>query len=212
MENQAGFLELPKDKFRNAANKLLNECFILKKNKDTASEYHYIINNIDAFSDFFEFIGYELIVREEYGVILLNNPAGTGRIRLKKIESILLLIIRVLYIEKRKQLSQTEDVIIVADEIYDKYNMLKMTNRLDKTSMRNSLGLFKRYHLISNLDADMSNPDTRIKIWPSVMLAVTSESVDDLYHRANERLKKYASGGENNDESIDSDYEETDEN
>ena len=33
---------IPKDKFRVTANKLLNECFMIKKNKDTVSEYHFI--------------------------------------------------------------------------------------------------------------------------------------------------------------------------
>ena len=212
MDNQATFMNLPKDKFRAAANKLLNECFLLKKSKDTSSDYHYILNNRDAFSSFFDLLGYELTIQEENGVICLNNPAGTGRIHLKKVESVLLLILRLLYIEKQKQLSQIDDVIIVADEIYDKYNMLKMVNKLDKTTMRNSLGLFKRYHLISNLDPDMSNPDTRIKIWPSILFAVTVESLDELYRNAQEKLNKYANGGETGDDAIHTDDEETDEN
>lgn len=212
MENQSEFLNLPKDKFRTAANKLLNECFLLKKSKDTSADYLYVLNNRDAFCSFFDLLGYELNIVEEYGVISLNNPAGTGRIHLKKIESILLLILRLLYIEKRKQLSQIEDVIIVADEIYDKYNMLKIAGRLDKTTMRNSLGLFKRYHLISNLDSDMSSPDTRIKIWPSILFAVTTESLDTLYSAAKEKLDKYATGGDNDGSGNDAENEETNEN
>ena len=212
MENQSEFLNLPKDRFRAATNKLLNECFILKKSKDTSADYLFILNNRDAFHSFFDLLGYELNIVEEYGVISLNNPAGTGRIHLKKVESILLLILRLLYIEKLKQLSQVEDVIIVADEIYDKYNMLKLSNRLDKTTMRNSLGLFKRYHLISNLDADMSNPDTRIKVWPSILFAVTTESLDVLYGAAKEKLEKYAAGGDSDDSTDTADNEEIDEN
>ena len=212
MENQSEFLNLPKDKFRAVANKLLNECFLLKKSKDTSVDYLYVLNNRDAFCSFFDLLGYELNIVEEYGIISLNNPAGTGRIHLKKIESILLLILRLLYIEKRKQLSQVEDVIIVADEIYDKYNMLKITGRLDKTTMRNSLGLFKRYHLISNLDSDMSSPDTRIKIWPSILFAVTTESLDVLYRAAKEKLDKYVTGGDNDDSGNDAENEETNEN
>ena len=162
MEIANVFEHISKDKFKSAANKLLGECFLLKKHKDTASDYNYILNNKDAFIEYFDILGYELIIDEQNGVIGLNNPSGTGRIHLKKIESILLLILRLLYIEKRKQLSQIDDVIIIADEIYDKYSMLKMNAKLDKTAMRNTLGMFQRYHLIGKLDADMSNPDTRI--------------------------------------------------
>lgn len=187
---------VPKDKFKATANKLLNECFILKKHKDTTSDYALILNNRAAFADFFDWLGYELLIDEANGVITINNPTGTGRIRLKKIESILLLILRVLYVEKRKQLSQTDDVVIVADEIYDKYNMLKINNKLDKITMRNALGMFQRYRLISKLSADVSNPDTTIKIHPSILFAVTTTTLDEMYETAKEKLNKYAIGGE----------------
>ena len=200
---------VPKDKFRATANKLLNECFILKKNKDTISDYNFILNYRDYFISLFDVLGYELVIQEDQGVIGINNPAGTGRIHLKKIESMLLLILRLLYIEERKKISQTGDVIIIVDQVYDKYNMLKMQNKLDKTTLRNSMGLFRRYHLIQNLDADMSNPDTRVIIYPSILLAVANSSLDDLYQAAKDRLEKYGRGGEDRADS--SDDEEVDE-
>ena len=212
MEIANVFDQVSKEKFRSAANKLLGECFLLRKNKDTASEYNYILNNKEAFSEYFEILGYELVWDEPNGVVGLNNPMGSGRIHLKKIESVLLLILRLLYIEKRKQLSQTADVIIIADEIYDKYNMLKMNARLDKTTMRNTLGMFQRYHLIVKLDPDMSNPDTRIIIYPSVMFAVPAANLDEMYNSAKDKLDKYSIGGDPFDSNESADDEETDEN
>ena len=200
---------IPKDKFKATANKLLNECFIIKKNKDTVSEYNFILNYRDYFVSLFDVLGYELVIQEDQGVIGINNPAGTGRIHLKKIESMLLLILRLLYIEERKKVSQTGDVIVIVDQVYDKYNMLKMQNKLDKTTLRNSMGLFRRYHLIQNLDSDMSNPDTRVIIYPSILLAVANTSLDDLYQSAKDKLDKYGRGGEDRADS--SDDEEADE-
>lgn len=200
---------VPKDKFRATANKLLNECFIIKKNKDTISDYNFILNYRDYFISLFDVLGYELVIQEDQGVIGINNPAGTGRIHLKKIESMLLLILRLLYIEERKKISQTGDVVIIVDQVYDKYNMLKMQNKLDKTTLRNSMGLFRRYHLIQNLDADMSNPDTRVIIYPSILFAVANASLDDMYQAAKDKLEKYGRGGEDRADS--SDDEEVDE-
>ena len=200
---------VPKDKFRATANKLLNECFIIKKNKDTISDYNFILNYRNYFISLFDVLGYELVIQEDQGVIGINNPAGTGRIHLKKIESMLLLILRLLYIEERKKVSQTGDVVVIVDQVYDKYNMLKMKNKLDKTTLRNSMGLFRRYHLIQNLDADMSNPDTRVIIYPSILLAVANSSLDDMYQAAKDKLDKYGRGGEDRADS--SDDEEADE-
>ena len=200
---------IPKDKFKATANKLLNECFIIKKNKDTVSEYNFILNYRDYFVSLFDVLGYELVIQEDQGVIGINNPAGTGRIHLKKIESMLLLILRLLYIEERKKVSQTGDVIVIVDQVYDKYNMLKMQNKLDKTTLRNSMGLFRRYHLLQNLDSDMSNPDTRVIIYPSILFAVANASLEDMYQAAKDKLEKYGRGGEDRADS--SDDEEADE-
>lgn len=200
---------VPKDKFRATANKLLNECFIIKKNRDTISDYNFILNYRDYFVSLFDVLGYELVIQEDQGVIGINNPAGTGRIHLKKIESMLLLILRLLYIEERKKVSQTGDVVVIVDQVYDKYNMLKMQNKLDKTTLRNSMGLFRRYHLIQNLDADMSNPDTRVIIYPSILLAAANSSLDEMYQAAKDKLDKYGRGGEDRADS--SDDEEADE-
>lgn len=187
---------VPKDKFKSVANKLLNECFILKKNKDTASDYNFILNYRDKYVSLFEVLGYELIIQEETGVIGINNPTGTGRIHLKKIESVVLLILRLLYIEERKKVSQTGDVIVLMDQVIDKYNMLKMQNKLDKTTLRNTMGYFKRYHLVQNIDSDMANPDTRVIIYPSILLAVSNASLDELYQTAKDKLEKYSKGGD----------------
>lgn len=194
---------VPKDKFRATANKLLNECFIIKKNKDTISDYNFILNYRDYFISLFDVLGYELVIQEDQGVIGINNPAGTGRIHLKKIESMLLLILRLLYIEERKKISQTGDVVVIVDQVYDKYNMLKMQNKLDKTTLRNSMGLFRRYHLIQNLDADMSNPDTRVIVYPSILFAVANSNLDDMYQAAKDKLDKYGRGGEDRADSTD---------
>ena len=211
MEIANVFEHISKEKFKSVANKLLGECFLLRKHKDTSSDYNYIWNNKDAFIEYFDILGYELIIDEQNGVIGLNNPAGTGRIHLKKIESILILILRLLYIEKRKQLSPIDDVIVIADEIYDKYNMLKMNAKLDKTTMRNSLGMFQRYHLIGRLDPDVSNPETRIMIYPSILFAVTVSSLDDMYNSAKDKLEKYSVGGDSFGTNDSTDDEETDE-
>ena len=65
------------------------------------------------------------------------------------------------------------------------------------------------YHLIQNLDADMSNPETRVIIYPSILLAVANSSLDELYQAAKDKLDKYGRGGEDRADS--SDDEEADE-
>ena len=116
-----------------------------------------------------------------------------------------------LYIEERKKLSQTNDVIVAVDQLIDKYNMLKIQNsRLDKTTLRNTLGMFRRYHLVQNIDSDMSNPDTRIIIYPSILFAVSNASLEEMYQAAKDKLEKYSKGGDADERSDSADNEEAD--
>jgi hypothetical protein len=196
---------IQKEKFRIAANKLLNNCFILKKKEDTRNDYIFIVQNKELFIEYFDLLGYSVEINEMYGVVTLNSLFGNGRLKLKKIESIILLILRLLYIEKRKELNLNEDVVVLTDEIHQKYNMLKIESKLyiDKTMLRDTMRLYKKYNLIYNIDSDVTKTDARIKIFPSVIFAVTNENITEMYEVINDKLSKYINGGEQES------YEET---
>ncbi|WHY01088.1 DUF4194 domain-containing protein [Neobacillus sp. DY30] len=193
---------IQKEKFRTTANKLLNHCFILKKKDDTRNDYIFIVQNRELFIEYFDLLGYKIEINEMQGVVALTNVAGTGRIRLRKIESVILLILRLLYIEKRKELSLNEEVVVLSDDIHEKYNMLKIEakSNLDKTMFKDTIRLFKRFNIISNLDSDITMSDARIKIYPSVLFAVPNDNLTLLYDAINEKLNKYMNGGEQNDD------------
>ena len=197
-----------KEKFRSAANKLLNHCFIVKKKEDLRNDYVFILQNRAYFEEYFDLLGYELKINDNSGVIGLSNYNGTGRLRLKKIESILLLILRLLYIEKKKQLSLSDDVIVFSEDIHEKYNMLKIESKanIDKTAFKEAVKLFKRYHIVSTIDADITQSEARMKVYPSVLFAVSGDNINAMYESIKDKLSKYISGGETEyDEEIDED-------
>lgn len=191
-----------KEKFRVTANKLLNNCFIIKKKEDTRNDYIFIIQNKNLFIEYFDLLGYKIEINEMQGVVALTSINGTGRLRLKKIESILLLILRLLYIEKRKELNLNEEVVVLSDEIHQKYSMLKIEAKLnlDKTIYRDTIRLFKRYNIVSNIDSDVTMSDARIRIFPSVLFAITNDNLNGMYDAINEKLNRYINGGEQNDD------------
>ena len=203
---------VPAEKFRQSMNKLLNECFIIKQSSDTVSDYRLIMANQEVFEGALDLLGYELIIRDDQGVITINNPSGTGRVHFTKLESILALILRLLYIEKMKELSQIQNVIILLDEVYEKYSMLKMkTGKLSRTNLVSALRSFKRVNLIQNLDRmDSGAPDVRIQIYPSILFAITASSLDEIYKVAQDKLSEYAKGGDADGTDNESDDEDAD--
>ena len=189
-----------KEKFRIAANKLLNHCFLLKKREDTKKDYMFVKQNLEMFVTYFELLGYDLKINEDQGVIGLVNQFGTGRVELSKYESILLLILRLLYIEKRKELATySEEVTVLMEEIREKYGMLKIKAKpnLDKGMERNLVKVFRRYNVIQNLDSDVNQADARIIIYPSVIMAVTVENVNEYYEMTERKLSEYATSKDN---------------
>jgi len=194
--------QVQKEKFRAAANKLLNSCFVIKKKEDTRNDYIFILQNKEMFVEYFDLLGYKIVINENQGVVALININGTGRLRLKKIESIILLILRLLYIEKSKELSLTDEVVVLTDEIHQKYNMLKIEAKanLDKTTLREAIRLFKRYNIITIIDRDVTMSDARIKIYPSVLFAIPNDNLNSIYDAINEKLHQYAIGGESSDD------------
>ena len=191
-----------KQKFQAAANKLLNHCFLVKRKEENRKDYIFVQQHRELFNEYFDLLGYQVVINESNGVIALVNTSGIGRFSLKKVESIFLLILRLLYIEKRKELSLNDDVVVLMEEIHQKYHMLQIDAKknLDKSMLRGFVTLFRRYNIVDKIDTDVTLSDARLRIYPSVLLAVPNEQLNTVYDSVLERLNSYATGGEPDDD------------
>ncbi|UKI51291.1 MAG: DUF4194 domain-containing protein [Clostridium sp.] len=66
------------------------------------------MNYKEVFDQFFEILGYTLKLDTATGAVMLQGGNQTNTLKLKRDESILLLIIRLLYHEKLKETSLNE--------------------------------------------------------------------------------------------------------
>lgn len=196
MELFEGMLQKDRDEFRRVCNKLMSICFICKQNEETKSDYYFILRQKPVFSKYLDVLGYTLEINEEYGVIQLINRENYNHVHLKLNDSIILLILRILYDEKKRELSLT-DVVINIGDIQEKYLSLKIREKqIDKTTMSNALRLFRRYNLVALLDKDLSQEDSRIVIFDSILMAVRVEDIK----RVNDMIALYRKGGNTADE------------
>lgn len=192
-ESQLGTMS--KDNFRKTANKLLNHCYLLKKRDDTRLDYLYVKQHQQVFTNYFDLLGYNLKIDETNGVIgLYNNIDKSCRIKIRKYQSILLLILRLLYAKSRNSLSLSNEVVITLEQIHNEYSILKIKNKpiLEKTILQDALNMFQKYNIIDKLDNDISNQDMRIKVYPSILFAVTNDGIDKVYSKTQEKLIKYS--------------------
>lgn len=200
MELFEGMLQKEKDEFRRVCNKLMSTCFICRQNADTKSEYYFILRQKPVFARYLDVLGYTLEINEEYGVIQLVNRENYNHLHLKLYESIILLILRILYDEKKRELSLS-DVVINIGDIQEKYLSLKIREKqIDKTTMNNALRLFKRYNLIAILDKDLLKEESRIVIYDSILMAVRVEDIK----RVSDMIALYRKGGAGNEDTEES--------
>lgn len=196
MELLENMLQKDRNEFRRVCNKLMSICFICRKNENTKGDYYFILRNRSVFQEYLEVLGYTLEINEEYGVIQLVNRENYNHLNLKLYDSIILLILRILYDEKKRELSLT-DVVVNLGDIQEKYISLKIRDKqIDKTTMNNALRLFRRFNLIELLDRELTQEESRIIIYDSILMAVRVEDIK----RTAELIDQYRKGGGTDEE------------
>jgi hypothetical protein len=185
------------------ANYLLNNCFLIGNVDSTREKYYYVINHEERFRQLFQPIGYTLVIHRNLRVVQLINNHGTGRLALKKYESIMLLIFRLLYVEKRESLSTNEDkVVVTVEEIKNEYEKLNLPRKFDKVLLEDALRNIKRYNLVKPLDK-LLDMDAKIQIYASVMLAMPDTTISTAYEQTNKLLARYVVNSDEEDEDDD---------
>ena len=178
------------------ANYLLNNCFLIGNVDSTREKYYYVINHEESFRQLFQPIGYTLVIHRNLRVVQLINNHGTGRLALKKYESIMLLIFRLLYVEKRESLSTSEDkVVVTVEEIKNEYEKLNLPRKFDKVLLEDSLRNIKRYNLVQPLDK-LLDMDATIQVYASVMLAMPDTTISTAYEQTSKLLAQYVNSDE----------------
>ena len=191
-----GMMQKDRDQFRRVCNKLMSMCFIVRRNETTKSEYYFILRMREVFARYLDVLGYTLEINEEYGVIQLVNRENYNHLNLKLYDSIILLILRILYDEKKRELSLT-DVVVNLGDIQEKYLSLKIREKqIDKTTMNNALRLFRRFNLVERLDRDLLQEESRVVIYDSILMAVRVEDIK----RVSDLISLYRKGEEKGNE------------
>lgn len=178
------------------ANYLLNNCFLIGTVDSTRDKYYYVINHEESFRQLFQPIGYTVVIHRNLRVVQLINNHGRGRLSLKKYESIMLLILRLLYVEKRESLSTSEErVVVTIEEIKNEYEKLNLPRRFDKVLLEDSLRNIKRYNLVHPLDK-LLDMDAKIQVYPSVILAMPDTTISKAYEETSKLLAQYVNSDE----------------
>lgn len=190
------FTSSEKDLFQRSCRKLLKQTFIVRdKDEENRKLYFFTAKRPEIFTQYFSFIGFDIVLDRENGVVMLRNCADFGengkiqanRLVLKKAESMVLCCLWTMYADRLKSGSLAQTIIVSMTDLRFALEKFGLKEPLDKTVMMNILNLFSRYSLI-DVNGKIDDPDCMIRLYASLQFALDSEEFKKFAEATEKRM------------------------
>jgi hypothetical protein len=160
--------------------------------EETRSRYLYALNHMEELKKLFLQLGYTLAFHPApLKVIMLVNEYEGTQAQLSKYESIILLICRLLYLQKREKLSTDGSrVIVTVEDIQTEFQKMNLPKKLVQGDLEKVMRTLKKYNLARQLDR-LNDASARIEIYPSVILALPDNVLRASQEETEKELAKY---------------------
>jgi len=176
--------EADRQKMSAALNRLLmNNILIKEKDRET---YMFIRRNRESAHAFFRFLGWDFVLDERHECIYVQSPDSGLRRSLTRDETLWMLILRLIYQEKREGLSLSEFPMTTLYEIRSKYETFRIP-WLNVTTLDRMIRLCTRYQLLDALDSDIRMDDARFRLFHSWIYVINMDEVKAI----TERIERY---------------------
>lgn len=197
LENYDDLNSNQKHLFARTCLKLLSTGFLARDKKDNKEMYYFMLSYKKYFDEYFEIINYEIILDRDNGAIQLTHNDNSNLLHLKKEETIILLILRILYHQHLADTSVNDNVVIRIDELHQYYDSLELKKKINKTDLVRILRMYKKFNLIEPI-GDITKSNSKIVIFSTVLLAINTTAINDVYDLIN-RIE-YKQGSDTDEE------------
>lgn len=204
-ESYLAFKEGEKSNFSRIVNKLFQVNFISKRKIGDANDYLFILAFSETFEAFFTISDFSLNIERGEEVVYIRNENLFNHMRLRKTESLLILVIRILYQRKKDLITLDEDVEIFLHEIHNELTRIGYLDnkRITKDRLKPALSFLRNYNIIDYIDRGLHD-DARIKIYPTILFITNLEGIKGVIDKLEGYLEGQTEGGFE-DEEIDED-------
>ena len=170
-----------KNTFRECANKLISYTFLARDKEDNKEDYYFVVSFQSLFEEFFSILGYEIEIDQALGTIMLSSDNNSNVLKLNRDNTVVLLILRLLYSERLKETTLNNNIVINVEDIQNKYNYLEIKQRINKTDLVKALRTFRKYNLIEVIglkDALVAN--TKVVLMPTILQAIKVSDINEV--------------------------------
>ena len=165
--------------FSRICNLLMSSTYILREDaeKRISREYSFVNRNFELFEDYLSLSGWEIYQDNQYGIIYVKNVDGYNRVELNKLTTVMLIVLRILYEEKRREAGLTNDVIVSIGELFGKivneYSVYP--KKPPQKEIKESFRILEHHHIIRKISDNYEDFESRIQVLPSVLIVVSDE-------------------------------------
>ncbi len=173
--------EKEKQQFSETVNLLLGKTYLVYEREEDRPHYRFVEKHFDLFTTYLEMARWSLHMQKQYSIIQLYNMDERSRRNFNLQETIFLIILRLLYDEKRRDLRLTQQVLVTGQEIQEKYMALQIRRRLPtKEDTQFILKLFSSFSLLDLKKGHWREPEAVYQLYPSLLLAVNPGDLETL--------------------------------
>lgn len=132
-----------------------------------------------SLENFFVWLGWDFVLDERHECVFVVSKETALRRNLGKEESIWLLVLRLIYEEKRRDLSLSEFPLTTVHEIRTKYAVFSLPF-VNKTRLLALIRLAEQYNLCDAVDEDPAQDDCRIRLFHTLLHVLSGYSVEAM--------------------------------
>lgn len=183
--------------FQRVCRTLLKKTFIVRdKDEDNRRMYFFASKYSDFLTKYFSYMGFDVSVSKDAGVVMLQNYTGAGesakisvnKYLFKKTETIVLCCLWSLYSDKIKSGSLAKQITVTLADINIELDKYDFNGNIDKGRWIEILGLFAKFNLIAQKGETGSN-DFCIVLFPSLQFALDEKAFADFVKTAESKFK-----------------------
>ncbi|MDR1176231.1 MAG: DUF4194 domain-containing protein [Treponema sp.] len=182
------------ERFRLAVRTLTSKTFIIRGIEKERELYNFTTRNIALFEAWFSCMDASLVRDESLGVIAFRGQGNT-RLHFSREEICAVLVLRLLYEDKKIEVSLTGFPVVTISDFQQKYNAMT-GNEIRKTALINVIRRLSSCKLIAVDTQDCADPEGLIVLYPSIPLSIDRDGIDE----AVSYLQNKTGNSENEDE------------
>lgn len=197
-DNYKEFKEGEKNNFSRISNKLMQVNYITRRKTTDSNDYRFILAYEETFKAFFALLDFSLNIQREDEVIYIKNEERYNHISLRKTESVLILVLRIIFQRKQDVVTLDEDVEVFLYEIHDELSRIGYLDnkRITKNELKPALTFLRGYNIIDYIDRGLHD-DARIKIYPTILYITNLDGIKEVLDRLDSYTENLRGGVDN---------------